>query len=367
VAHLSEGILRRKFDDEDALTVADARHYSACAECQARYAALADDARAVAGVLAVPDLKVDVASAFKRVRTAPAAQPRFGIRLPIVRTSRPVMGVLAAAVVILALVVTGVAQDAITFFHPETVQPVQVSVADLQSLSGLGDYGTFTWTKKPTPQLVTSADEAAAVSKLHVPVAGNLPSSVSTTITYAAMSGAVGVFTFDAAKAAAAAAKAGKPLPTMPPGMDHSTLTVTLGGAVVEVFGKLNAGAASDATQLNLPQLVIGVSATPLVTSSSVTPTVLEDYLLNQPGVSPQLAAAIRAIKNPSTTLAIPIPIQYATSAPATVQGFDGVALGDNTGLGAAVIWINNQSNLVYGVAGTLNHDQILEIANNLK
>jgi len=110
VAHLSDGTLRRKFDDADSLTESENRHYSACADCQSRYTTLADDARAVAGALAVPDLKVDVASAFSRVRSAPAAQPRFGIRLPIVRpASRPVMGLLAASFVAVALVVTGIA------------------------------------------------------------------------------------------------------------------------------------------------------------------------------------------------------------------------------------------------------------------
>jgi len=362
VAHLSEGTLRRKFDDEDALTDSDGRHYSACADCQARYAAFADDAQAVAGVLAVPDLKVDVASAFSRVFSAPAAQPRFGIRLPIVRpASRPIMGALAAAAVIVALVVTGVAQSALTFFEPKTLQPVPVSVADLQSLSGLSAYGTFAWTKEPTPQIVTSAAE---VSGLGVPVVRTLPVGVSTTVTYAAMQQAVGVFTFDAAKAAAAAAQAGKPLPKMPRGMDGSTLTVTVGPAVIEIFGNLNKGAASDPTQLSLPQLIVGKSTAPVVTSSQVTTQELENYLLSQPGVSPKLAAAIRAIKDPSTTLPIPIPIEFATTTDVKVQGVKGVALGDNTGLGAAVIWI--KSGVVYGVAGTLKQDAILDIANHL-
>ena len=365
MAHLSEGTLRRKFDDEDALTDSELRHYSACAECQARYNAVADDARAVAGVLAISDPEVDVASAFGRVRSAPAAQPRFGIRLPIMRpASRPIMGGLAAAAVIVALVVTGVAQDALNFFSPKSVQPVAVSVADLQSLSGLGEFGTFAWTTKPAPQLVTSAAEAATVSGLHIPVTGTLPSGVSTTVSYAAMPKAVGVFTFDAAKAAASAAKTGKALPKMPAGMDGSTLTVTVGPAVVEIFGNLNASAASDTPQLNLPQLVIGESTAPVVTSSGVTTQQLEDYLLSQPGVSPQLAAAIRAIKDPSTTLPIPIPVEYATSTPVRVQNVDGLALGDNTGLGAGVIWI--KGNTVYAVAGALKQSQILVIANNL-
>jgi hypothetical protein len=366
VAHLSDGTLRRKFDDADSLTESENRHYSACADCQSRYAILADDARVVAGALAVPDIKVDVASAFSRVRSAPAAQPRFGIRLPIVRpASRPVMGVLAAATVILALVVTGVAQGIFVFFQPQTVQVVPVSVADLQSLSGLTDFGTLTWTTKPAPQLVGSATEAATVSGLNVPAVGTLPSGVSSNVTYAAMPAAVGVFTFDAAKAAAAAAKAGKTLPKMPAGMDGSKLTVTVGPAVVEIFGTLNAAGAADASQLSLPQLVVGASSAPVVTSTGVTTQQLEDYLLSLPGVSTKLAAAIRAVQDPSTTLPIPIPIEYATSKSVTVQGVGGVAVGDNTGLGAGVIWI--KSGTVYGVAGALKQDAILGIANGLK
>jgi hypothetical protein len=363
VAHLTDGTLRRKLDEAGALTESENRHYSTCSDCQARYAVFADDAKVVAGALAVPELNVDVASAFSRVTSAPAAQPRFGIRLPIMPpTSRPVMGVLAAATVILALVVTGIAQG--LFFRPQTVQVVPVSVADLQSLNGLGEFGTLTWTTKPAPQLVTSAAEAANVSGLHVPVVGKLPSGVSSNVTYAAMPAAVGVFTFDAAKAAAAAAKAGKTLPAMPAGMDGSKLTVTVGPAVVEIFGNLPTGAASDASQLSPPQLVVGASTAPVVTSTGVTTQQLEDYLLSLPGVSPKLAAAIRAVKDPSTTLPIPIPIEYASSRTVKVQGVDGVAVGDNTGLGAGVIWIKGGT--VYGVAGTLKQDVILDIADGL-
>jgi hypothetical protein len=333
---------------------------------------MAEDAQAVAGVLAVPDLKVDVASAFSRVRSAPAAQPRFGIRLPLMSpASRPALGALAAAAVILALVVTGAADSLLNVFSPQRVQTVSVSVADLQSLSGLQDYGTFAWTTQPTPQIVSSASEAASVSGLKVPVVGTWPKGVSTTVTYAAMPAAVGVFTFDAAKAAAAAAKAGKTMPQMPAGMDGSKLTVTVGPAVIEIYGNLNLGAgagtgSTDTSPLSLPQLIIGASAAPVVTSSGVTTQQLENYLLAQPGVSPGLAAAIRSIKNPSTTLAIPIPVELAnlTHKDVSVQGTTGVALGDNTGLGAAVIWIKPPT--IYAVAGTVKQSDILDVANNL-
>lgn len=365
MAHLSEGTLRRKFDDQDALTGSDARHYATCTECQTRYGAFADDARFAATALAAPDLKVNVGSAFKHIQSGPATRPRFGIRLPIIRpATRPILGGLAAAAVLVLLIATGLAQDLLTVFSPTSVTPVPVTVADLQSLSGLSVYGTVSWTTKPAPQIVTSASEAATVSGLKIPAVGTLPAGVSTTVTYAAMPQAVGVFTFDATKAAAAAAATGKTLPPMPTGMDGSTLTVTVGPAVVEIFGDLNAGSASDATQINLPQLIVAESTAPTVTSSYANAQQLEDYLLAQPGISPQLAAAIRSIGDPSKTLPIPIPIEYATSSKVQVQGVDGLALGDNTGLGAAVIWIKD--GVVYGVAGTLKQDVIVGIANHL-
>ena len=61
------------------------------------------------------------------------------------------------------------------------------------------------------------------------------------------------------------------------------------------------------------------------MTSTGVTPTQLEDYLLAQPGISPQLAADIKAIGDPTTTLPIPVPVQFATSSKVTVQGVQGV------------------------------------------
>ncbi len=58
------------------------------------------------------------------------------------------------------------------------------------------------------------------------------------------------------------------------------------------------------------------------------------------------------------------MPIQYATSTQVQVQGVQGVALGDNTGLGAAVIWIKGGS--VFFVGGSVKQDEALSIANHL-
>jgi hypothetical protein len=350
-------------DDPDAHKEAEGRHLAGCAECQERQKTISEDARAIGALLTAPPMKVDVAAAFKNVSAAPA-QPRFGVRLPLFRpASRPVILGLAAAIAAVALLGTSLAKDT-NFLSPSTVTPVPVTVADLEALSQLSAYGTLTWTQLPQPQIVTSAAEAQSISGLRLPKVGKLAAGVSTTVTYAATSKAVAVFTFSASKAAAAAASSGKALPRMPAGMDGAQLTVTAGPAVVEIFGNMKGASASDPTLADLPQLIVAESSAPVATSTHVTVKQLEAYLLAQPGISPALAAAIRAIGDPSTTLPIPIPIQFATSSRVQVQGVTGVSLGDNTGLGSAVIWIKH--GVVYGVAGTVKLTDVLDIANHL-
>lgn len=365
MAHLTEGSLRRIYDDPDAKTGADALHLESCVDCQSRLKAVSEDARAVATLLAVPDVKVDVARAFSQVTSAPAAQPKFGIRLPLVRpTSRSVVLAFAAAIAALALIVTAVAQGGFSS-TPTTVKPVPVTVADMQALYQLSDYGTFAWTTKPEFQLMTSADQASAAG-VPLPKVGPLPSGVSSTVTYFAMSKAVATFTFSADKAAAAAAKNGKTLPPMPKGMDGAKIAVALGPAVAEIYGEIKQPpAGTDITQANLPQLVIAKSVPPTVSSTQVSVKDFEDYVLAQPGVSPTLADAIRALGSSGTTMPIFVPIQFATHESITLKGnVPAVALGDNTGLGSGVVWIN--SGYVYVVAGTIKKSDAINIANNL-
>ena len=115
----------------------------------------------------------------------------------------------------------------------------------------------------------------------------------------------------------------------------------------------------------DIPSLVVAEAAQPRITSTGASVKEIEDYLLAQPGVSPQLASEIRAIGDPSTTLPIPIPMERATAQTVQVQGVSGLAVGDNTGLGSGVIW--EKDGVVYGVAGALPESQILTIANSLQ
>src|SRR5437773_7231737 len=130
--------------------------------------------------------------------------------------------------------------------------------------------------------------------------------------------------------------------------MDGATLTITVGPAVGEIYGNMNEPTTGSSTdQINLPQLIIAKSASPKVTSTQVTAQQLEAYILAQPGISDQLTNALKAIGDPSTTLLIPVPIEYATFTPVNVQGVEGVVLGDNTGVGLAVVLVEYGSVIV--------------------
>jgi hypothetical protein len=271
-----------------------------------------------------------------------------------------VAAVAAVALVVVAFTFAGL------FYNPTTVKTVPVTVADMQALSQLADYGTLTWTKEPQLQATTSAADASALAGgLKPPVVSKLPAGVSTTVTYGAMSEAVATFTFSAEKAAASAAAHGKTALKMPAGMDGATLTITVGPAVGEIYGELKQPSSSDPSQINLPQLVVAKSVSPTARSTQVSVTDLENFILAQPGISKELKAAISAIGDPSTVLLIPVPVEYATSTQITVQGVDGVALGDNTGVGGGVVWVKDGH--VYVVAGSIKRDDAITIANNLK
>lgn len=364
MAHLTDGTLRRMVDDPDARAGADAAHLDGCAECKTRFERISGDARSIATLLAVPAAQVDVAGAFARVSSAPRSQPAL-VRLPVFRTPlRPMRLALVAAVMVAALTVVAFAANGF-FFKPSSVTPVPVTVADMQALSQLADYGTVNWTQQPDLQVATSAaDASAAAGGITVPVAHNVPSTISTTITYGAMSKATATFTFSAAKAQAAAAAHGKTLPKMPAGLDGATLTVSVGPAVGEVYGDMNRQSASG-DSINLPQLVIAKSAAPTVTATQVSTTTLENYILSLPGISPDLAKAVRAVKDPSTTLLIPVPVQYTSATQVDINGKSGVALGDNTGTGGGVVWVGKDG-FVYVVAGSIKKDDAVSIAKTL-
>ncbi|MGH2458329.1 MAG: anti-sigma factor family protein [Chloroflexota bacterium] len=304
------------------------------------------------------------------------------VRLGGGRVSKPLWGAVAAAALAGALVLTPVgsyAQGFITIFQPKQIAAVPVSLDEMQSLPDLADYGTITQPAHQKSQHVSSPAAASAAAKMQVLVPGALPSGVPATATYEVIPGASGSFTFSAAKARAAAAAKGKTLPTMPANIDGSSIQITTGPAVITAYVDQqkvaqaetearqskdeSMNAAQVATTVG-PMLIVGQTTAPEVKSTGVSASELESYLLAQPGISPDLANAIKSIGDPSSTLPIPIPVSKASSHSVQVQGVTGLAVADSTGLGGGIIW--QKGGMVYGVAGTLTENQLIAVANSL-
>ena len=176
-----------------------------------------------------------------------------------------------------------------------------------------------------------------------------LPASIGTTAKYEALARTTATFVFDASLARASAAAVGRTAPPMPAKLDGSTLVLTGGPAIMVVYGS------GDQTGNTL---VIGVAKAPTVGSDGASVSEIQAYLLSQPSVSPALAAQIRAIGDPATTLPIPIPVGQAAAKNVSVHGVAGLFIGDSTGLGSAVLW--QQNGLVYIVGGTLTEAETL-------
>ena len=293
--------------------------------------------------------------------------PRIA-RLPVLSVWAKGLAAAASVVLVLTLLtVSGVAETILTVFEPKQVAAVPITNADIQTaMNSLQSYGTLTWSAPPKPVEVPDAAAAARESGLAVVRPGTLPGTVNqANVHYGVMPRTTATFTFSADATRTSAAKLGRTPPPMPTNIDGSKLFITGGPAVVQFYGNLpdHSGASPDPLAA-VPQLIIAQGKAPLVQSDGVTVEQLQAYLLAQPGITPALAAEIKAIKDPSSTLPIPVPVNFGTSKNVTVQGVQGVFIGDTTGLGSAVIW--EKDGIVYGVAGTLTESEIMAVANSL-
>ena len=142
-----------------------------------------------------------------------------------------------------------------------------------------------------------------------------------------------------------------------------------MGPVVVAVYGNTGATAHDDkngpVSLTTLQGVIVAQAPAPRVTSTKASVSAIEDYLLQQPGVPADLAAQIRSIGDPATTLPIPVPANLAVSQNVEIDGAHGVLIGDDTGVGSGVIWQRGQ--MVYGVAGQLTEHEVLAIARSLR
>jgi hypothetical protein len=293
-------------------------------------------------------------------------------------TSRWLQGLAAAAGVVIvasALTLSGVAGSVLKIFEPKGVVGVPVSQSDLtylsQACSGLnlqdcmGAYGTFVWTTQPEPKEVQSRGQASAEAGFAALAPSGLPSSVTGNPRYGVINRSSATFTFSADSTKQAAVRQNRTAPPLPANIDGSKLFITGGPAVIQIWGAPAGATGGTGSYPDLPTLIVGQAKAPTVSSDGVTVDQLRAYLLSQPGISPQLAAAIRAIGDPSSTLPVPVPAELAISHPVTVQGVQGLYVGDNTGIASAVIW--QKDGMIFEVIGSFTESQALSIANSMR
>lgn len=379
--HPADGTLRRCIDDSQSLDVAAAAHVASCEACRAKIAAMADDAgnaeaafrRALrADASEIQSYDADSAAAWRSV------SPRLAPRRSLAFSGPWVIAASAAAAVCLfAFTPVGTyAQNFLTIFEPEQFVALPVSRGEIVSLPDLTRFGTVTQRVAPQVRGVTGPAAAAALAGFPVEVPTWLPSGVPSGARYSVTSGSDSSFTFSARKMWAASPR-GRLRQDMPRALDGSTLELRTRPAVIVSYGErasaaLRSGSPShratrgdDSPERSFPPLVIVQAPVPSVTSTGATVAEIEAYLLRQPGVSPALAAQIRAIGDPTTTVPIPVPIDRAFGQRVRVQGVDGLGIGDDTGVGGILIWQKN--GVIYGVAGQLRQRDIFAIAESMR
>jgi hypothetical protein len=380
--HLADGTLRRLVDDRESLDGEQGSHLASCDACRSKLTTIVDDAgrteaafrRALTADASGIDCEpVDTSRAWRSVSS------RLAPRRSVLLTGPWLIAACAAAVAVCVLVFTPVgtfAQNFLTIFEPEQFVALPVSRSEIVSLPDLSRFGTMAQRVAPQVRDVSGAAAAGALAGFAVEVPTWLPNGTPSGARYAVTSGSDSTFTFSARKMWAAA-PSGRPEPRMPRALDGATLELQTRPAVIVAFGepagtlqKTEPPARRDAhddasRERDFPPLVVVQAPVPSVTSTGATVAEIEAYLLEQPGVSPALAAQIRAIGDPATTVPIPIPIDRAFGQRVRVQGVDGLGIGDDTGVGGIVIWQKN--GMIYGVAGQLRQRDILAIAESLR
>lgn len=375
--HPSDGTLRRWLDEPLSVDAMQRRHVDGCERCARHVASIRADAERTRRLLAGAVPGLDGAAALRRSRERRASvdptrtpsrvrarswssDPRRRARL----TRWSAAGVCAASLAG-ALVVTGAAQSLITIFQPREFSPVPITDSDIRSLAELAAYGEVSGVPALSLRSVAGAGAAAAAAGVAVLSPAHLPDGISATPRYAVISGGVVSFTFEATKAQAAALDQGATLPPMPAAIDGTTLTLTVPPVLIESYGAdITALIRSGPAGLTGTALVVVEARTPSLTSTGATAAQLENYLLAQPGIPADLAAEIRNVGNPSSTLPVPIPIDRATAQNVTIAGGPALLIGDSTGVGSLALW--QRGGVVYAVAGSLTSDQLLAVADSL-
>jgi hypothetical protein len=369
VRHLNDGALRRLYDEPLALEEKTRAHYNDCAECQSRFSAIAEDARQAYALMAVPGATVDAEAALQRVKnaapTAASSGPR--LRLPSVRSwgwRKPAAAVLVAAALSASLAFTSLAQTIQSVFEPSSVSTPTTTPLTQQDLQGLDVFKNWADVKQggnTSLKEAGSAQEAAQQAGLPELKPGNIPAKFAgQPVSYGSVGQLSGTATFNN---------------NAPDKLPGTTLTVQAGPGQAIVYGDVNkamtagkqATSPQEAASAVGPMLAVVEMHGAKVTSDGASVADIKTALKKQ-NISDNLRAAIDKIDDPKGNVPIIIPTDYGKATDGTLtNGTKATFVGDNTGLGAGVIWVNPNTHVVYAVVGLgVDQDQVKAVADSL-
>jgi hypothetical protein len=364
VNHLDSGELRRILDEPEDCSAQVRLHAQTCEQCRARASLIAADAEHAARTLG-GRTTADPSRAYLRIRDRLAPEPSSA------GWHRALAAGALAAAFIAALLFTplgGLARSFLTVFEPRQFEPIEVSRTDLRNLHLLpqaDDVGTQRTVLKPKRQVAQSLAVAQQRTGFAVLRPTVLPPGFGSIHSYRTISPGELTFTFSAAKARAFERRSGKALPPMPPSLDGTSVRLRTGYVFNAHYESVSAAQSNRRREQRTDFFELVEAQIPRVTSTGASLDTLEHYLLSMPNVSPQLAAQIRALGDIQNTVPVPVIIDKQTARRISVGASRGLAIGDNTGLGAGVMWEKN--GMIYVVAGPLSMDKVMAIANGLR
>lgn len=279
---------------------------------------------------------------------------------------RPV-AVGVAAVLAVTLVMTPGGRTAVAqfldTFRSERLQVVQFNPEELETVyAANGDFGPLEdvladkVVDVPEPIRTTDAAEAAAVSGLTPKPADQLRQALSVTgddTFYVAGPGGQVTLTLGAT------ADNG-----VPAALDGVVVRIAVPPAVVTVVTDQTMTGAPDGRQSATrgPRgVVAGTAGTLEVTSEGAPLAEVRSFLLSLPELPDGLRTQLENIDDWQNTLPIPLPTDGIAWEDVVVDGREGVAFGDNSGLAAAVLWQGD--GVVHWLAGSESRQALLDLA----
>ena len=114
----------------------------------------------------------------------------------------------------------------------------------------------------------------------------------------------------------------------------------------------------------DVPTLAVMTMPRPTALSTGASVSQVEAFLLDQPGIPPELAEEVRLLGDLRTTLPVPVPPGAAVRA-VRVAGWPGVLVADSSNAAAGVVWEDGRG-MIHVVAGILDSQDVLNVANQL-